>query len=121
VAAADELIKFAWKPLHLLALPGAKGIAAGPNLRNLTGLKSRMVRGAFVAPTVRSILISSGRFISLPQRQPPLNILKESLSRRPKAMHMSERGQRQKPALQPCGRRGSHHGWKIQRYLCRDG
>jgi hypothetical protein len=27
--AADELVEFAWKPLHLLALPGVKGIAAG--------------------------------------------------------------------------------------------
>ena len=35
MAAADELVEFAWKPLHLLALPGVKGIEAGPNLRNL--------------------------------------------------------------------------------------
>jgi hypothetical protein len=55
------------KPLHLLALPGAR---------------------------------ASGRFISLPLRQLPLNMLKESLVDVP-AMQMSECWQ--KAALQPCG------------------
>jgi hypothetical protein len=87
--AADELVEFAWKPLHLLALPGVKGIAGRPKFAKFSRPKISYGTGRLVAPTVRSILISSGRFISLPQRQPPLNILKESLVDVSKAMQIS--------------------------------
>jgi hypothetical protein len=47
---------------------------------------------------------ASGRFISLPLRQLPLNMLKESLVDVPKPCRcLNARDQRQKPALQPCG------------------